>query len=63
MTDRPLPSEGEIWTRRKTGEQFEVWGAYPRWVIVHPLRGGNRRTLHVITHNFFQEFVLAEDGA
>jgi hypothetical protein len=61
MADRPLLAEGEIWTQRKTGERFEVWSAFPRWVIVYPLRAGNRRPVHVITHNFFQEFIPAED--
>jgi hypothetical protein len=54
--DKRLPEPGETWVRRKTGERFEVWDAFPRWVIVYPHRAGNRRPVHVITHNFFQEF-------
>lgn len=50
MPDQPLPESGEIWIKRKTGERFEVWSSYPRWVIVYPLRDGNRRSVHVITN-------------
>jgi hypothetical protein len=57
VADRELPEAGTVWTQRKTGERFEVWDSFPRWVIVYPLRPGNRRPVHVITHNFFQEFV------
>jgi hypothetical protein len=62
MPDQPLPEYGEIWVKRKTGERFEVWSSHPRWVIVHPLRDGNRRPVHVITNNFFQEFVRDADA-
>jgi hypothetical protein len=50
------PEPREIWVKRKTGERFEVWNVFERWVIVYPERGGNRRPIHVITHNFLQEF-------
>lgn len=56
MSELRLPEPGESWTKRKTGERFEVWAVYPRWVVVYPERAGNRRPVHVITHNFLQEF-------
>jgi hypothetical protein len=55
------PEPREIWIKRKTGERFEVWSVFERWVIVYPERSGNRRPVHVITHNFLQEFLPAED--
>lgn len=48
------PDPREIWIKRKTGERFEVWSVFERWVIVYPEHGGNRRPVHVITHNFLQ---------
>ena len=55
------PQPREIWVKRKTGERFEVWSAFERWVIIYPERSGNRRHVHVITHNFLQEFQPAEE--
>lgn len=54
-----MPAKGEVWVKRKTGERFEVWATGPRWITVYPLRGGNRRPVDVVTHNFFQEYVPA----
>jgi hypothetical protein len=56
MVEKPLPEPGQTWIRRKTGERFEVWAVSPRWVVVYPLRAGNRRPVDVIAHNFGQEF-------
>jgi hypothetical protein len=61
MPDRPLPESGEIWIKRKTGERFEVQSSYPRSVVAYPLQAGNRRPIHVITNNCFQEFVPDND--
>jgi len=58
MPEREMPERGEVWVKRKSGERFEVWAAYPRWIVVYPLLDGNRRPIHVITNNFFQEYVL-----
>lgn len=55
---RSQKSRGEVWVKRKSGERFEVWAAYPRWIVVYPLLDQNRRPIHVITNNFFQEYVL-----
>jgi hypothetical protein len=55
------PEPREIWVKRKTGERFEVRSVFERWVIVYPERSGNRRPVHVITHNFPQEFLPAEE--
>lgn len=62
MPERELPQPGEVWVKRKTGERFEVWSSFPRWVIVYPLREGNRRQVHVITNNFLQEYVAEADA-
>jgi hypothetical protein len=56
-----MPEPGEIWQRRKTGELFEVWSVYERWVVVYADRPGNRRPVHVITHNFLQGFVPSDE--
>ena len=52
MPEREMPERGEVWVKRKSGERFEVWAAYPRWIVVYPLLDGNRRPIHVITNNF-----------
>jgi hypothetical protein len=55
------PERGEIWIKRQTSERVEVWTVNQRWVTIYPQRSGNRRPVDVITHNFLQEFLPADE--